>query len=273
MSALPDSLDAAPGESRVRRLRQYGPAVLVFVLVILAWELVVWAFNVQVYLLPAPHIIAQTLLDQAGSLFDKGLYTFREALIGYLIGCLLGLFVAVLSSRWSSVADALVPYAVATNAVPIIAMAPLAIVWFGIDEGSKIAIVTVMTFFPMMLSAYRGLTTCPPASLELMRSYAAHPSAVYLKLRFPNAMPYIFNALKINATLAMIGAVVGEFFGGPAFRALGVFIKSENAIAHNKEAWAAIVVACVFGIAFYAVVVWFERWLMPWHVSQRDRST
>jgi NitT/TauT family transport system permease protein len=258
-------------DPRLRWLNAYGPAVLVFVLVIAAWEFTVLAFNVQVYLLPAPHIIAQTLVEQAGPLFDKGLYTFREALIGYAIGGLLGLLVAVVASRWSFVADAFVPYAVATNAVPVIAMAPLTIVWFGIDEGSKIAIVALMTFFPMMLSTYRGLTTCPPASLELMRSFAAYPRAVYLKLRFPNALPYIFNALKINTTLAMIGAVVGEFFGGPAFRALGVFIKSENAIAHNKEAWAAIVVACLFGIAFYAVVMGFERWLMPWHVSARGR--
>ncbi len=257
--------------SRVNPLQQYGPAVLVFVLVMAAWELLVFALNVQVYLLPAPHIIAQTLLEQASSLFDKGLYTFREAFVGYSIGCTLGLLVAVAASRWAAVADALVPYAVATNAVPIIAMAPLAIVWFGIDEGSKIAIVSVITFFPMLLSTFKGLTTCAPASFELMRSYASSPFEIYFKLRFPNALPYVFNALKINSTLALIGAVVGEFFGGPAFRALGVFIKSENAIAHNVQAWAAIVVACAFGVAFYGVVMLCEKWVMPWHVSQRER--
>ena len=271
MASVASGISSTYPASRRQLLSQYGPPTLVFVLVIAAWEVVVWAFNVQVYLLPAPHIIAQTLLDQAGSLFDKGLYTFREAVSGYIIGCLLGLCAAVAASRWPAVADALMPYAVATNAVPIIAMAPLAIVWFGVDEGSKVAIVALITFFPMMLSGFKGLTTCAPASLELMRSYAAEPVTVYGKLRFPNALTYIFNALKINTTLAMIGAVVGEFFGGPAFRALGVFIKSENAIAHNKEAWAAIVVACLFGMAFYGVIVAFERWLMPWHVSQREQ--
>ncbi|MCA1554531.1 MAG: ABC transporter permease [Chloroflexi bacterium] len=271
MSAL--AVDGTqPSTTRSRWLEQHAPALLVFVIVIGAWELLVFAFNVQVYLLPAPHIIAQTLVEQASSLLDKGLYTFREALLGYLIGCSLGLFVAIVASRWSAVADALVPYAIATNAVPIIALAPLSIVWFGIDEGSKVAIVAIMTFFPMMLSTFRGLTTCAPASLELMHSYAASPREVYAKLRLPNALPYIFNALKINSTLAMIGAVVGEFFGGPAFRALGVFIKSENAIAHNKEAWAAIVIACVLGIGFYGVVMLIEKWLMPWHLSQRESS-
>ncbi|MEP7199779.1 MAG: ABC transporter permease [Chloroflexota bacterium] len=257
--------------TRARRLQQYGPAIAVFVLVTALWEAVVWLFNVQVYLLPAPHVIASTFVELAGSLIDKGWYTVREALFGYAIGCGLGLLVAVAASRWALVAEALVPYAVATNAVPIIAMAPLAIVWFGIDEGSKIAIVAVLTFFPMMLSTFKGLTTCPPASLELMRSYAASPRDVYVQLRFPNALPYIFNALKLCTTLSMIGAIVGEFFGGPAFRALGVFIKSENAIAHNKEAWAAIIVACAFGLAFYGIVALIERRVMPWHVSQRER--
>src|SRR5712692_8720154 len=244
-----------PSHTRPRWLSEYGPAIVVFVLALALWELIVWGFNVQVYLLPAPHIIAQTFVELAGSLVDKGLYTFREAFSGYVIGCGLGFLVAIAASRWAIVADALVPYAVATNAVPIIAIAPLAIVWFGIDEGSKIAIVSVMTFFPMMLSTFKGLTTCAPASIELMRSYAASPIEVYAKLRFPNALPYVFNALKINTTLALIGAVVGEFFGGPAFRALGVYIKSENAIAHNVQAWAAIVVACALGVAFYGVVM------------------
>ena len=259
-----------PAAKGGRWLRQYGPALAVFLLATLLWEALIWLFNIQVYLLPAPHVIAQTFLDLSGSLLDKGLYTFREALSGYVIGCGLGLLVAVAASRWALVAEALVPYAVATNAVPIIALAPLALVWFGIEEGSKIAIVALLTFFPMLLSTYKGLTTCPPASLELMRSYAAGPADVYLKLRFPNALPYIFNALKLCTTLSMIGAVVGEFFGGPAFRALGVFIKSENAIAHNKEAWAAIIVACGIGLAFYGSVALVERLLMPWHVSQRD---
>ncbi|MBI1800301.1 MAG: ABC transporter permease [Chloroflexi bacterium] len=253
-----------------RRIQQYGPAIAVFVLVTALWELGVWAFNVQVYLLPAPHTIAQTFVELGGSLIDKGAYTFREALIGYLFGCTLGLLVAVAASRWGLVAEALLPYAVATNAVPIIALAPLTIVWFGIDEGSKIAIVAILTFFPTMLSAYRGLTTCSPSAVELMNSYAALPRDVYFKLRFPNALPYIFNALKLCTTLAMIGAVVGEFFGGPAFRALGVFIKSENSIAHNREAWAGIVVACGFGLVFYWIVAAVEHRLMPWHLSQRD---
>jgi NitT/TauT family transport system permease protein len=266
-TAMPAATDAPTGW-----LHQYGPAIGVFVLFTLLWEALVVVLNIQVYLLPAPHVIAQTFADLAGSLLEKGLYTFREALAGYIIGCSLGLLVAIAASRWGLLAEALVPYAVATNAVPIIALAPLSIVWFGIDEGSKIAIVAIMTFFPMMLSTYKGLTSCSPAAVELMSSYAASSRDIYLKLRFPNALPYMFNALKLCTTLSLIGAVVGEFFGGPAFRALGVFIKSENAIAHNREAWSAIIVACGLGLLFYGVVALAERRLMPWHVSHRQRK-
>lgn len=248
---------------------RFAPSIAGFVLVTLAWELVVSLFNVQVYLLPAPHVIVQTFTELAGSLLDKGWYTFREALAGYVIGCCAGFIVASIANRWRIVADALLPYAVASNAVPIIAMAPLAVVWFGVEEGSKIAIVAIMCFFPMLISAFRGLTSASSATLELMRSYGANPVETFVKLRVPTALPFIFNALKICTTLSMIGAIVGEFFGGPAFRALGVFIKSENAIFHNRETFAAVLVACGFGIAFYLAVALVERALMPWHVSQR----
>lgn len=262
-------LPATPQQEYRDAFDRYAPPIAVFVLVTVVWELVVAAFNVQVYLLPAPHVIVQTFLDLAGSLLDKGWYTFREAFAGYCLGCGLGFIIAVAASRWRVIADALLPYAVASNAVPIIAMAPLTIVWFGVEEGSKIAIVALMCFFPMFISAFKGLTSAATPSLELMRSYAATSTEIFLKLRVPTALPFIFNALKICTTLSMIGAIVGEFFGGPAFRALGVFIKGENAIFHNRETFAAVWVACGFGIAFYLAVALIERFVMPWHVSQR----
>jgi NitT/TauT family transport system permease protein len=263
-----------PQPTQLEKLREafyrYAPAIAVFAIVTIAWEAIVAAFDVQVYLLPAPHIIIQTLSELGMSLVGRGLYTFGEGSAGYLLGCGVGLLVALLAARWRIVAEALVPYAVASNAVPIIAMAPLATVWFGVEEGSKIAIVTLMCFFPMFLSAFKGLTSSEPASMDLMCSYAATPLQVFLKLRVPNALPFIFNALKICTTLSMIGAIVGEFFGGPAFRALGVYIKCENAIFHNRETFAAVWVACGIGIAFYLAVALLERVVMPWHITHRD---
>lgn len=252
-------------------LRDHAPAVAVFVGGIIAWELVVWLAGIPFFLLPAPHVIVQTFARNYPLLIEVGLYTFREALAGYALGCSLGVVAAVLASRWRSVARVILPYAVASNAVPIIALAPLAIVWFGVEQGSKIAIVTLMTFFPTFISTARGLLAVSPASLELMQSYGATPAQVFLKLRLPTSLPYLFTALKIGTTLSMIGAVVSEFFGGK-FKSLGVYIKSEAALFHTREAWSAIIVACVLGIAFYLAVTLLERLLMPWHVTFRKAS-
>jgi NitT/TauT family transport system permease protein len=250
------------------RFRRALPPTGVFVLVLAGWEAAVRVLGIQVFLLPAPSAIALTLASNAGFLLEAAWYTAQEAIAGFGIGCGLGILVALLSVRWRSVADALLPYSIAANSVPIIAFAPLAIVWFGVEQGSKVAIVATMTFFPAMISTTRGLLSPDPAALELMRSYGATSRHVFLKLRLPAALPFIFTALKVSASLSMIGAVVGEFFGGFA-RSLGVYIISQTALFHTREAWAAIIVACAFGITFYLAIAAAERLVMPWHVSVR----
>jgi NitT/TauT family transport system permease protein len=257
-------------EARRRRspLQEYLPAAAVLVLATVLWEAVVFAFNIQFYLLPAPHVIVQVFREQAAVLIAAGLYTFQEALAGYALGCGLGVLAAMAASRAPSFADLILPYAIASASVPIIALAPLAIVWFGVGQGSKIAIVTLMTFFPMFISTLRGLLGVSPQSLELMRSYAATTSQVFFKLRLPTSLPYMFNAFKVGTTLSMIGAVVSEFFGGPV-HSLGVYIKSKAALFQTREAWSAILIACILGLSFYLVVVVIERLAMPWHVETR----
>jgi len=250
-------------------IRHYFPSVVVLVGTLVLWELLVWGLNIQTFLLPAPRAIAATFAERYNTLISYGLFTFREALAGFAIGCGLGVLVAMIAIRWHSLANVLVPFAVATNSVPIIAFAPIFMVWFGIEEASKIAIVSIMCFFPTMISTFKGLTSAAPSSLELMRSYAASSQDVFLKLRLPSALPFMFNAFKVCATLSMIGAVVGEFFGGP-IKALGVFIQSEAALFHTREAWSAIIVACALGIAFYLVITLVERVVMPWHVAYRS---
>ncbi len=266
MAAL---VEGRPSEPRTwGRLRRALPPIAVFVLVLAGWETVVRSLGIQFYLLPAPSEIARTLGANAAVLLGAAWYTAQEALAGFGAGCGLGILVAVVSVRWQSLADALLPYSIAANSVPIIAFAPLAIVWFGVEQGSKVAIVAMMTFFPTMISTIRGLRSPDPASLELMRSYGATPRQVFVKLRLPAALPFIFTALKVSASLSMIGAVVGEFFGGFA-RSLGVYIISETALFHTREAWGAIIVACGFGIAFYLVIAGVEWLVMPWHVAVR----
>ena len=256
------------GAGAPEHLRRALPPIGVFVLALVAWEATVRSLGIQFYLLPAPSEIARTLAANAVLLLGAASYTAQEALAGFSVGCGLGILVALTSVRWASVADALLPYSIAANSVPIIAFAPLAIVWFGVEQGSKVAIVAMMTFFPTMISTIRGLRSPDPAALELMRSYGASHRQVFTKLRIPAALPFIFTALKVSASLSMIGAVVGEFFGGFA-RSLGVYIISQTALFHTREAWGAIVVACAFGIAFYLVIAGLERLVMPWHVALR----
>ena len=152
------------------RVREYAPAALVLVMALLLWEAVVFAFAIEFYLLPAPHVIVQSLRETYPVLVEAGLYTFTEAVVGYALGCGGGILAAMAASRSPAFATVVLPYAVASASVPIIALAPLAIVWFGVEQGSKIAIVVLMTFFPTFVGTLRGLLSTTPQSLELMRS-------------------------------------------------------------------------------------------------------
>jgi NitT/TauT family transport system permease protein len=202
-------------------------------------------------------------------LVEAGIYTFTEAIAGYALGCGTGILAAMAASRSPSFAGLLLPYAVASASVPIVALAPLAIVWFGVEQGSKIAIVTLMTFFPTFISALRGLLAVPAPALDLMRSCAATERQVFTKLRLPHSVPYVFTALRACTTLAMIGAVVSEFFGGPV-KSLGVYIKSTASLFQTRQAWAAIVVTCALGLAFYLAVALAERLAAPWQAERGE---
>ena len=253
----------------MRLAREYTPAALVLIGGLGLWEAVVYLFSIQFYLLPAPHVIVESLRETYPLLVEAGLYTFTEALVGFVLGCGGGILAAMAASTSPGFAGLVLPYAVASASVPIVALAPLAIVWFGVEQGSKIAIVALMTFFPTFVSTLRGLTSVAPQSLELMRSYAATELQIFLKIRLPHSLPMMFTALRACATLAMIGAVVSEFFGGPV-KSLGVYIKSTASLFQTRQAWSAILVACALGLLFYFAVVLAERLAMPWHFERRE---
>jgi NitT/TauT family transport system permease protein len=256
----------------MRPLREYVLVVGVFVLGLFLWEAVVFAFSIEFYLLPAPHVIAATLGRTYPILIEAGLYTFREALAGYALGCGGGVLIAALASRFRAFAGVVLPYAVASASVPIVALAPLAIVWFGIGPGSKIAIATMMTFFPTFIGTLRGLLGVDARSLELMRSLAASEWQVFWKLQLPHSLPHMFTAFRACTTLAMIAAVVSEFFGGPV-KSLGVYIKSTASLFQTRQSWSAILVACVLGLTFYLAVALLERLAVPWRVEmERSRA-
>lgn len=234
------------------------------------WEGAIKAFSIQKFLLPSPDAIVRTLYDQRGVLFSAGWYTFREALGGFAIGSGAAIVFGVLVARFARVGAALMPLAIAANAVPIIAFAPIFNAWFDpLTPTAKMAVAAVLCFFPVLVNTLRGLQSVRPQQLELMRAYACGEVQTFRRVRFPTALPYIFTSLKVASVLAMIGAIVGEFFGG-SFNALGVLIRSRAQILDFESAWAAIVVACLFGIGFYVAVAVAERLVVRWAPSTRD---
>lgn len=245
------------------------PAAAVLVLGILAWEGLVRALDVQRFLLPAPSAILDTLWERRAELRAAGVYTFSEALGGFVIGCTLAILAAIALARFRSLGRALMPFAIAANAVPIIAFAPITNQWFGpLEKTSKMAIAAVLVFFPVMVNMLRGLTSVRPQSIELMRSYAAGEVEIFRRVRIPNSLPYLFAALKVATVLAMIGAVVGEYFLSSQ-EALGFQIRNSAALFQFELAWAAIAVASMLGILFYSAVALIERLTMGWHPSSR----
>ena len=275
-SELTTELLLTPPQSFVARaramLRYYLPAILLLPAGLIVWELIVRVFNIQGFLLPAPSLIAQTFAANSTALIDRGWYTFQEALGGYVLGCGLGILFGLITARFKTLSAAFMPFAIAINAVPIIALSPLARIWFGIDQASKVAIVAILCFFPVLISTVRGLTSVSPSALDLMRSYATPELAIFQKLRLPAALPFIFTGLKVCTSLSLIGAIVAEFYGGLMNRSLGTYIANEASQVRFRNSWSGILVACAFGILFYLVVSLIERLAIPWHVSVRRRA-
>lgn len=246
------------------RARDWGPPILVLVGLLVAWEAFVRVTGVKQFILPGPTAIATAFTTYLPELYAAARYTFLEIIGGLLIGATAGIVVGAVTARYGAMRDSLMPFAVAASSVPILAFAPLFNNWFGLDQQlSKAMIAAALCFFPVMINTVRGLLSVDASALELMRSYAAPESVVFRKLRVPAALPYIFTSLRLAATLATIGAVVGEYFAAPR-SSLGQYIATYSAFLNFERSWAAIVFACAIGIGLYLLVVLAERLLMPW---------
>jgi NitT/TauT family transport system permease protein len=232
------------------------------------WEIAVIALQVPSVLLPAPHAVGEALVKRWDVLAADFRQTAFSVAAGYVIGCGGGLAVAVLADRFDVLKRGLLPLAGLAGAVPIVGIAPIMVMWFGFDWQSKAAVAAIVTFFPMLVNALAGLAAVDPMHRDLMHSYAAGPTATLLKLRGPSALPFVFNALKINSTLALISAIVAEFFGSPIV-GLGFRISAEVARMNVDVVWAAIALAALAGSLFYGVVALAERAATSWHPSFR----
>jgi NitT/TauT family transport system permease protein len=241
----------------------FGIAVLIF------WQGFVRLFHVPPVLLPAPSDIWAKLIISLPMLGADFVQTFIRAVIpGWIIGSCSGFLVALVCDRVPFLKRGLLPLGNLAAALPIVGVAPILVMWFGFDWQSKAAMVVVMTFFPMLVNAVTGLQASGHLERDLMRSYGASWFQTLLKLRLPAAMPFIFNALKINSTLAMIGAIVAEFFGTPIV-GMGFRISTGSGASELDLVWAEIAVAALVGSAFYGLLTLIERGVTFWHPSYR----
>ena len=253
------------------RAADFAPPLLFGLAVLVVWQVGVKLLGVPAIILPAPSAILLRLVSSTPTLAADFLQTIRGVLAGYAIGSGAGLLVAILVDRSPFLRRGLLPLGNFVSALPIVGVAPIMVMWFGFDWQSKAAVVVVMTFFPMLVNATVGLAGAGSMERDLMMTYAADYSQTLRLLRLPAAAPFIFNALKINTTLAMIGAIVAEFFGTPTV-GMGFRISTEVGHLSIDMVWATIVVAALTGSAFYALVALIERRVTFWHASYRTRE-
>ncbi len=259
---------ADSAQAQRRSIRLLVPTIFGLT-IILVWELTVRGLDVPLVILPPPSLVVQTASENLPILWKDFVQTFlKGALRGYVIGCASAILVAILVERYSFLQRGLLPVASFMAALPIIGTAPILVMWFGFDWHSKAAVVVVMVFFPMLINAVAGLRESSLIQQDLMRTYAANAWQTFFKLKLPVAMPFIFNGLKISTTLALIGAIVAEFFGSPIV-GMGFRISTSVGQLALDMVWAEIVVAALAGSLFYGVMALLEKGVTFWHPSQR----
>ena len=246
---------------------------VIFGLTLIAiWEGVVRGFDISAVLLPTPSAIAVRFAASGAILWEDFVQTvIKGALTGYVIGCGSAFLTAVVIDRFPFLQRGLLPVGNFVAALPIVGMAPILVMWFGFDWQSKAAVVVVMVFFPVLVNTVQGLQATNAMQRDLMQTYAATPLQTLLKLRLPMSMPFVFNGLKIATTLALIGAIVAEYFGSPT-RGMGFRISTGVGSLSIDLVWAEIVVAAIAGTAFYGLVAWIEKRVTFWHPSHRTSN-
>jgi NitT/TauT family transport system permease protein len=253
------------------RLSRFLIPTLFGITILVLWEGLVVGLNISPIILPPPSAVAVKFASSLPILWQDFVQTFvKAALSGYIMGCGAAFILAILIDRSPFLQRGLLPVGNFVAALPVIGIAPILVMWFGFDWQSKAAVVVVMVFFPMLVNTVQGLTESSQMQRDLMKTYSAGYWQSLFKLRLPAAMPFIFNGLKIATTLALIGAIVAEFFGSP-IRGMGFRISTEVGRLALDMVWAEIVVAALAGSAFYGIMALIEKVVTFWHPSQRQQ--
>ena len=270
MTTIASEADAANRPSAgAAFLRRLTPLAGVFVFLAI-WQIGVVVYQVPAYLLPAPTVIARTFVDEFPRLLYHGWITTYEMLGGYAmaVGIAIPLAIAITSSKRFD--EFVMPTMLFFQVVPKVAIAPLFLVWFGVGPTPKVLVAFLISFFPIVIDAAVGLRSMSPEMNDLARSMGASRMQVFAQFRLPTSLPYLFSGLKVAATLAIAGAVVGEFVG--ADKGLGYLLLTTNSNMETALMFATIVALTIIGLAFFYAVEFVEALLIPWHVTHRTRE-
>lgn len=268
---------AGPASARTARVRaaltrafwRYLPTVLIFAGVLLAWQLVVTVFGVREYILPSPAAVWHALVDSGQRWGFHMMITTAEVLGGFVVAGVVGVLLGTAIAWSDTAARALMPFLVFVNTLPKVAIAPLILLWFGYGIGPNMLIGAIIGFFSVVINTAAGLSQIDQDMIDLGRVFHAPKWRVFVKIRIPNAYPYILSALKITATSAVVGAILGEFVASQ--KGLGYVIITTQSAMNTPVAFAAVALVSVIGLALFGIVVLLSRLLAPWAVEGNDR--
>jgi len=232
------------------------------VIILALWEAAVVVFDIKKIILPAPHEIALAFVRNWSAVLSETGITIFESVLGFALGSLVAFILAIMFVYSETIRLAVYPYAVALKSTPLIAIAPLLVLWFGNGILSKIVMSSLVAFFPVLVNSVAGLTSIDPEAMDLMRSLSASQWQIFWKIRFMHCLPALFSALKIASSLAVVGAVIGEFTG--SIRGIGHLINTSSYYLDTDLMFAGIVMVSLGGILFFGLVSWIERRLVFW---------
>lgn len=258
-------------KSQRTKFQRIALPLLAFFAMLACWQGAIVLFDMSPLILPGPGVVGVTLASQLPNLVHHAAVTLLEATLGFLLGSGLAALLAVVFNFSRNSERALYPYAIATKAIPLVALAPIVVAWFGGGLISKVVLASIISFFPVLVNVVDGLRSVEPDALELMKSLSASRWQTFTKLQFPAALPQVFAGLKVASSFSVVGAVVAEFVNSQA--GIGYVIKSSSYYLDTNITFAAILVAAAIGLAFFGTVSWLQTVLVFWKKNAQDTLT
>ena len=245
------------------------PAILLTLFVIF-WELMVWQFQVPHYILPAPSRILRTLAVKQSLILHNPLITLKEIFAGFLLAFVVGVGLAFLMFQFPVLEKSFYPIVIGSQTIPVFAIAPLLVLWFGYGLSSKVVMAALIVFFPIVVNTLDGLKGADPDEVNLLRILKANRWQILWKVRVPSALPFIFSGCKIGISVSTIGAIIGEWVGSK--EGLGYLMLHANAQLQISLIFASLIYLTILGVGLFYLVVFIERWAMPWKSFSEARS-